>query len=153
MRITALLPWYSVKLRALEIGVRTGLLLTTCLWLGFAQANPRADYLLHCGGCHLPDGAGAPPSVPTLQNEIGRLVSIPAGRDYIARVPGASQVPISDAQLAAVLNWVLFTFNAQSLPAGFSPLTAEEVGRSRRNVLADPEKHRRQIWPELQTYR
>ena len=147
MRITALLPWYSVKLRALEIGVRACLFLTTCLWLGFAQADPRADYLLHCGGCHLPNGAGVPPEVPSLQNEIGRLVASPAGRDYIARVPGASQVPISDAKLAEVLNWVLLTFNAQSLPAGFSALTADEVGRSRRNVLADPEKYRQQFWP------
>jgi len=136
-----------VKLRALEIGVRAGLFLTACLWLGIAQADPRADYLLHCGGCHLPDGAGVPPEVPSLQDEIGRLVASAAGRDYIARVPGASQVPISDEKLAAVLNWVLFTFNAQSLPAGFPPLTADEVGRSRRNVLADPEKYRQQFWP------
>ena len=127
--------------------MRTGLFLTTCLWLGFAQADPRADYLLHCGGCHLSDGAGVPSAVPSLQNEIGRLVASPAGRDYIARVPGASQVPISDAKLAEVLNWVLLTFNAQSLPAGFSALTADEVGRSRRNVLADPEKYRQQFWP------
>jgi hypothetical protein len=132
--------------------VRAGLFLTTCLWFGIVLADPRADYLLHCGGCHLPDGAGVPPEVPSLQAEIGRLVATPAGRDYIARVPGASQVPISDAKLAEVLNWVLFTFNAKSLPAGFSALTADEVGRSRRNVLADPEKYRQQFWPSSETY-
>ncbi len=93
-----------------------------------------------------------PPEVPSLQTEIGRLVTSAAGRDYIARVPGASQVPISDERLTAVLNWVLITFNADSLPGSFVPLTVDEVGRSRRNVLADPEKHRQQFWPDARSY-
>lgn len=132
--------------------VRELLLLMTCLWLGTTQAEARTDYLLHCSGCHLPDGSGMPPEVPSLRTGIGKLVSMPASRDYIARVPGASQVPISDAQLTAVLNWVLTTFNADSLPANLSPLTVDEVGRSRRNVLADPEKYRQQFWPRTANY-
>ncbi len=69
------------------------------------------------------------------------------GRDYLARVPGAAQTPLSDSELAEVLNWVLREFNAQSLPESFVPLTASEVAQSRQNVLVDPEGYREQLWP------
>lgn len=112
------------------------------------SADPKSDYLLYCGGCHLPDASGVPPSVPPLADTLGRIAATPAGRDYIVRVPGASQTPLSDEGLAAVMNWVLVTFNAETLPADFEPLNAREVGRSRRNVLADPQKLRESLWPE-----
>jgi hypothetical protein len=79
-------------------------------------------------------------------------VSIPEGRSYIARVPGASQAPISDAALAEVLNWVLHEFNDATLPDGFKSLTAKEVQRARSQVLADPLKYRAQFWPSEATY-
>lgn len=113
-----------------------------------ASADPKADYLLHCGGCHLPDGKGVPPIVPSLSGTLGRIASTPEGRDYMVRVPGASQTPLSDEALAAVMNWVLLTFNAETLPAGFEPLSGREVGRSRKNVLADPQKMRESLWPD-----
>lgn len=115
-------------------------------WVVSAGADPRIDYLLHCGGCHLADGSGAPPEVPTLKNELGRLLSIDAGRDYLARVPGASQAPISDEALTQVLNWVLVEFNQETLPQGFKPLSTREVKRSRARVLADPLKFRAKFW-------
>jgi hypothetical protein len=83
---------------------------------------------------------------------LGRIAASEEGRDYIARVPGASQAPISDAQLAAVLNWVLLEFNGETLPESFSPLTAEEVGKSRARVLSDPLKMRKTLWPESVSY-
>lgn len=124
------------------------------LWCGasLAQADPagdagvRAQYLLHCGGCHLPDGRGAPPEVPTLHDNLGRLLAYPDGRRYLARVPGASQAPLSDAGLAAVLNWMLMEFNGDTVPAGAAPLSAEEVAEARANVLADPLRERARIW-------
>ena len=51
---------------------------------------PRINYLLHCGGCHLPDGTGSPPEVPSLHGEIGALAALPEGRRYLARVPGST---------------------------------------------------------------
>jgi mono/diheme cytochrome c family protein len=112
------------------------------------RADPRGDYLLHCAGCHLADGRGNPPSVPPLAGSLGRIVSSPEGRDYLARVPGAAQAPISDEALAAVLNWVLLEFNGATLPRDFKPLRASEVTRSRSRVLADPLKLHRELWPE-----
>jgi len=115
-------------------------------------ADSRVDYLLHCAGCHLADGRGSPPSVPSLAGPLGRIVSSPEGRDYLARVPGAAQAPISDDALAAVLNWVLLEFNRATLPRNFKPLRASEVASSRARVLTDPLKYRRELWPESEAY-
>ncbi len=117
-----------------------------CANAALAGYTPRVAYLLHCGGCHLPDGSSNPPEVPDLRGELGKIVALPGGRDYLARVPGASQAPVSDKELAEILNWVLRRFNEKTLPADFTPLTGEEVGKSRRNVLKDPLKHRAILW-------
>jgi hypothetical protein len=85
-----------------------------------------------------------------LINTLGPIVSSPEGRDYIVRVPGASQTPLNDERLAEVMNWVLTTFNADTLGTSFKPLTGTEVGRSRRQVLADPLKLRRSLWPDYE---
>ncbi len=126
------------------------LALLTSLHAAFAVADPRVNYLLHCSGCHLPNGESAPPDVPSLRDHLGEIASSSAGRDYLARVPGAAQTPLSDSELAEVLNWMLLEFNAQSLPESFVPLTASEVAESRQNVLADPEGYRKQLWPSSQ---
>jgi mono/diheme cytochrome c family protein len=117
-----------------------------------AVADPRSDYLMHCAGCHLVDASGLPPDVPSLAGPLGRIVSSPAGRDYVARVPGAAQAPLSDDELAAVLNWLLVEFNGATLPADFRPLRAAEVARSRSRVLADPVKLRNELWPGADGY-
>lgn len=119
------------------------------LAVSVAHADPRSNYLLHCSGCHRIDGNGVHPLVPSLHNVLGRIVALPNGRSYLVRVPGASQAPISDAQLAQVVNWILTEFNGTTLPKGFSPLTADEVGRARRQVLADPLKYREQLWRDV----
>ena len=113
-----------------------------------AGAAPRSDYLMHCAGCHLADAAGKPPYVPSLAGPLGRIAASPAGRDYLARVPGAAQAPIDDARLAAVLNWLLFEFNGDTLPQRFRPLSGAEVAKSRSRVLADPLRLRAELWPE-----
>ncbi len=107
-----------------------------------AMADPHTDYLLYCRGCHLANGEGVPPDVPTLVNELGKLVSVPGGREYIVRVPGVSLTDMNDKELAAVLNWVLSEFNAESLPDNFQPYTADEIGKSRQKVLIDPLRYR-----------
>jgi hypothetical protein len=112
-----------------------------------AMADPRSDYLMHCAGCHLADASGKPPYVPSLAGPLGRIAASPEGRDYLARVPGAAQAPISDDRLAAVLNWLLLEFNGDTLPKRFRPLSGAEVAKSRSSVLADPLKRRAELWP------
>ena len=123
----------------------------TCLALLLAFVTPaiadtRTDYLLHCSGCHLPDGSGAPDDVPSLRNNLGWIVRVAEGRDYLVRVPGSSQALLNDAELAAVINWVLTEFNAETLADDFKPLTAREVVRARSDVLMDPLKFRAELW-------
>jgi mono/diheme cytochrome c family protein len=122
------------------------------LQVSMVGADPRSDYLMHCAGCHLADGSGLPPEVPSLAGPLGRIVSSPAGRDYVARVPGAAQTPLSDEALAAVLNWLLLEFNRSTLPAGFQALRPAEVARSRSRVLADPVRLRNELWPGADGY-
>ena len=112
------------------------------------KADPKVDYLLHCSGCHMPDGAGLANVVPTLHGTMGRLVAIPAGRDYIVRVPGVLQAPINDEKLTEVLNWVLTEFSSDTLPEDFKPLTVKEVKRARSQLLADPLKYRARLFPD-----
>ena len=123
---------------------RLRLLLVALLVCAAGQAvpDPRTDYLLYCRGCHLISGKGVPPEVPSLHDEPGRLLSIPGGREYIVRVPGVSQTAMTDEELAAVLNWMLAEFNADTLPENFQPYTASEVATARANLLIDPLKYR-----------
>jgi hypothetical protein len=109
-------------------------------------ATPRINYLLYCTGCHGTTGEGSHPNVPTLVNELGRMMQVPEMRDYLVQIPGASSAPIDDSQLTAVINWILREFNAETLPTNFKPLSEAEVSAARKNVLADPLKYRITHW-------
>lgn len=109
-------------------------------------ASPRINYLLYCSGCHRPLGEGNPPNVPTLHNELGLMMSVQEMRGYLARVPGSAHAPITDAELADVLNWMLEQFNADTLPEDFKKLTVEEVTKAREESLADPNQYRADFW-------
>ena len=113
-----------------------------------AHADPEVDYLLHCSGCHMPDGTGLAYVVPTLHDVMGRIVAAPEGRSYIVRVPGVSQAPINDEKLTEVLNWMLTEFSSETLPENFKPLTVKEVGRARSQLLANPLKYRAELFPD-----
>lgn len=111
----------------------------------YAEKDPHADYLLYCRGCHLHTGDAVPAAnVPSLQ-ELVPLLATQAGRDYLVRVPGVAQTPMSDEQVAEVLNWVLRNFNADSLPNNFRPFTADEVAAARSRILPNPLKAREDI--------
>jgi mono/diheme cytochrome c family protein len=102
----------------------------------------RNNYLLACRGCHLADGSGVPPAVPSLRNTLGRFVESDEGRGYLVRVPGVLQSRLNDRQLAEVINWVLTEFNAETLPADFRRFTESEVAEWRKDILADPGRMR-----------
>ncbi len=123
------------------------IILAVLLLSGGVEAADDAQmrYLLHCRGCHLANGSGVPPEVPSLVDEIGRLVASPAGREYVVRVPGVSQSALDDEDLAVVLNWILETFNSDTLPADFRSYSSDEIAAAREKVLADPLRYRRSL--------
>ncbi len=104
----------------------------------------RADYVLQCAGCHRVDGRGSTPhGIPDFRNSVGAFTHLPAGREYLIRVPGAAYSQLSNAELANVLNWLLHTFSPAQLPAGFSPYTESEVAAARPRRYDDvvPVRH------------
>lgn len=104
----------------------------------------RADYVLQCAGCHRVDGRGSSPhGIPDFRQSVGAFTHLPAGREYLIRVPGAAHSQLSNAELAAVLNWVLGEFSRAQLPADFKPYTEAEVAAARPNRYDDvvPVRH------------
>ena len=141
-----LMPKHTMSKHAMNrLIVIAGLVITLFSTSLFA-APPRINYLLYCSGCHRPAGEGNPPNVPTLHNELGLMMSVEEMRGYLARVPGSAHAPITDFELAEVLNWVLQEFNASTLPAGFKQLSVEEVTKARAQILADPNQYRADFW-------
>jgi len=128
----ATVPWRGLVLAA---GLLTGV-------QGHAELNPRFDYVLYCAGCHLENGKGDPPEVPDLRQDMDTLIRIPEGRAYLARVPGSADAPITDAQLAGVLNWMMATFYPEQR---FKAYTAREIAGYRSKPLLDPLKLRAEL--------
>jgi len=106
-------------------------------WDAGAQemSSARLNYILHCQGCHLADGAGTPAKVPALKQEVGRFLQVEGGREFLIQVPGTSQSALTDAEVADVLNWILENFSQEQLDADFVPYTKEEVARHRRPLV------------------
>jgi len=105
-----------------------------------ADAYEEHDYILNCSGCHRMDGTGSK-NVPSLL-AMAELLGKPGARAYWVQVPGAAQAPLSDARLAALMNWLVERF------AGSKPdpaYTAEEVNRLRSAPLRDPVARRSKI--------
>jgi len=93
--------------------------------------------MLNCMGCHLPDGSGAPGKVPSLRESLALLSMTGPGRRYLVQVPGASQAPLSNPELAQLLNWMVRNLSAHAVPAEFTDFTASEVAGYRRSTLVN----------------
>jgi len=109
----------------LPVGVKTA---------GALDALARHDYVLHCSGCHRPDGAGAEGAVPSFEM-MGTFMAIEDGREYVIRVPGVAHAPVDDARLAALLNYVAVELAGVVEASAF---TEAEVARHRSSPFVDP---------------
>jgi len=112
------------------------------------DARALSNYMLYCQGCHTPDSMGGK-SVPRLNGHVGSFLNLPAGRDYLVRVPGAATSILSDRDLAEVMNWIILRFGGDSTPKAFKHYTADEVGRLRSRPLLELTKRRRKIMEQL----
>ena len=96
-----------------------------------ADARNRTNYLLHCSGCHQPNGDGRPDSgIPRMSGQVGHFLRLPEGRAFLVQVPGTSQSSLGDADTAAMLNWMLYAISRNEVPADFVPYTTDEVTRA-----------------------
>lgn len=119
-----------------------------------ASETPHFNFMLHCAGCHQSDGSGlSDGSVPTFKGSLGHFVRSAEGRAFLVQVPGSSQSPLSDQELADVLNWLLIDLCGAELPESFERYTAEEVSKIRGKALTDVKRQRERIISELRAAR
>lgn len=92
--------------------------------------SPAVNYMTQCQGCHLPDGRGRPGQVPALNGQLQHFLASDEGRRFLVQVPGSANARLSDADLAAVLNWMIRTMSPLR-DGGFAAYSAGEVARYR----------------------
>ena len=123
------------------------------LALGATRATsgyePRVNFQLQCMGCHHADGAGDEGRVPSVRRTLVLLSTFPDGRDFVLRVPGVAQAPLSDAEVATLLNWMARNLSDVALPAGYVDYTAAEVARERHRPLVGVRAAREQLLRRL----
>lgn len=112
------------------------------------QNTAEVDFMLECQGCHRPGGDGWPGMVPRLNGQVSKFLHSGSGRAYLVRVPGVAQSSLSDARLAAVLNWMVRELDPAHLPADFQPYSPDEVGQWRRRIVRNVSEERRQVLAE-----
>jgi hypothetical protein len=93
------------------------------------------NWTLNCQGCHRLDGTGSEGTAPSLKGTVAKFLWVPRGREYLLRVPGVATSPLSNDDLAEVVNWMLGRFDREHLPSGFQPFTGAEMGRWRSEPL------------------
>lgn len=113
------------------------------------DAAARANYMVHCQGCHLPDGAGRPPEVPSLVTDMAKFLDLDGGRAYLVQVPGTANAALDNAQVATLLNWMIAQFTPGGAPHGFRPYTTAEVTAYRAQRLADPVARRASLLAQV----
>jgi mono/diheme cytochrome c family protein len=125
------------------------------LTLGLAAAGaaygyqPGVNFQLNCMGCHRADGSGQPGRVPSIRRSLVLFSTSPQGRNYVVRVPGVAQSPLSDADTAALLNWMARNLSDVKLPAAFSDYSAAEVQSLRHHPLAQVRNVRARLLKSL----
>jgi hypothetical protein len=97
--------------------------------------QPLVNFQLHCMGCHLADGSGQAGRVPSIRRSLLLFSASPEGRDYIVRVPGVAQSPLSNEDTAALLNWMARNLSDLKMPPDFADYSAAEIERLRHHPL------------------
>jgi hypothetical protein len=121
------------------VRVLTGVAAIALSWAAVNAAwgyQPRVNYQLRCMGCHLADGSGQPGRVPSIRRTLVLFSASPEGRDYVARVPGVAQAPLSDEDTAALLNWMARNLSDLKVPPGFADYSEAEIHSLRNRPLA-----------------
>ena len=98
--------------------------------------QPIVNYQLQCMGCHLADGSGESGRVPSIRRSLVLFSKMPEGREYVIRVPGVAQSPLSDEEIATLLNWMARNLSDLALQPDFVDYSVAEIRRWRAQPLA-----------------
>jgi len=100
----------------------------SCASVNTASAyQPLVNYQLRCMGCHLADGSGQPGRVPSIRRSLVLFSAFAEGRNYVVRVPGVAQSPLSDEDTAALLNWMARNLSDLEVPRSFVDYSEGEI--------------------------
>ncbi len=98
----------------------------------------RIDYVENCGGCHGANGDTVPAHLPELAGRVGWFMCTPEARAYLLRLPNVAHSRIKDnAELADLMNYVVFVLGKGTAPVATAPFTADEVARERKQALVN----------------
>lgn len=122
-----------IKRLSVVAAAAAGAMLATALAAAEPQlTHAQSAYLASCGGCHGIQGVSAQEQVPDLRDRAGYFLCTDEGRQYIVRLPNVAFAARSDAELADLLNFVMFDLGGPSAPAKAPRYTAEEIGELRK---------------------
>lgn len=134
---------------AASLAIAAGLGLAMLAGPAAASDKARADYILHCSGCHGMAGNGTVEGgIPAFPNSVGHIAGYENGRNYMLQVPGVITTDMDAAEIAGVLNYILEEWS-DDIPA--APFTAQEVTMRRALPARDVVDYRREIARELMT--
>lgn len=112
-----------------------------------AQAAGRANYILHCSGCHGMQGKGTVTGgIPAFPESVEHIAGYDNGRSYIMQVPGVITTDMGPAEIADVLNFILDEWGSADQDMSF---TADEVASLRALPEREVVNYRREIVNEL----
>jgi len=73
---------------------------------------------------------------------MAKFLTVPGGREFLVQVPGAAQAPLTDAETADVLNYMLRLFGPKQIAEKYPPFTEEEVAMLRKTPLTEVKQKR-----------
>jgi mono/diheme cytochrome c family protein len=135
---------------AREMRWRFAVLLLALAQAHAAERSPFVNYVLRCSGCHGADGSGHESAgVPDFRDAVGAFVADEEGRTYLLHVPGIVNSSLTDAEIAAVLNYVMDQWAGTSLRPEFVHFTPQEAAERRARPVSDVVLLRRRVVARL----
>jgi cytochrome c553 len=133
---------------AIAVAVCTALCGSFALSAGHSASS---NFIQYCSGCHGQNGrgGGVNSGIPDFKNFVGAFASEDGGRTYVLHVPGVVNTNLDDAEIAAVINYIMRTWGGTSLRADFVEFTADEVRARRARSVPDVVALRRRVVERL----
>lgn len=96
--------------------------------------NPRLakqNWILECQGCHRANATGKLGEIPDMNGQVSKMLSVKGGQEYLSRVNGIAESPLTDNDLVDLMNWMLVEFDPENIPETFSGFNVDDVARLR----------------------
>jgi hypothetical protein len=126
------------------------LLALICHGAPAAAHDALTNYRLYCMGCHVADASGLEGKVPSLRETLVPLAQRPDGRRFLVQVPGVALSPLSDADVATLLNWMILALAENPASERAPDFSEEEVARYRSERLVAVRDTRAELLARIQ---